>query len=72
MKPVISTVSIRAGRRVRLVVTLASTPGRLYTRALGEDTMIATTTADSHASQEDIVIEVLKDFSRRSGIRLAH
>ena len=34
----------------------------LYTRALGEDTMMTTTSADPHASQEDIVIEVLKDF----------
>ena len=34
---------------------------RLYTRALGEET-ITTTTADPHASEEDVVIEVLKDF----------
>ena len=34
---------------------------RLYTRALGEET-VTTTTADPHASEEDVVIEVLKDF----------
>ena len=34
----------------------------LYIQALGEDTMTTTTTADPHANQEDIVIEVLKDF----------
>jgi hypothetical protein len=33
----------------------------LYTRALGEET-ITTTTADPHAGEGDVVIEVLKDF----------
>ena len=35
---------------------------RLYPRALGEETMTTTTTADPKPSEEDVVIEVLKHF----------